>query len=134
MLSSCLLVSSYVDVFIVEYSLDTVLAELARCLSLFPNLHTVQIDVTSSTRRRRSLGEVFERTFENYSYPQIRNVFFMFFSVPFIASCPQARRVGSTYNSMNNSCLQTIQSNCPHLEELEDFGDVFWRPYACNGA
>jgi hypothetical protein len=134
MLSSCSLVNSYVDIFIVEYSLGTILAELAHCLSLFPNLHTVQIDVTSNTGRRRSVEETFKQTFKNYSYPQIRNVFIMLHSLSFIASCPQARRVGYTCYSMNILTMQTIQRNCPHLEELEDFGDVFWTPYACSGA
>ena len=128
------LVNSYLDIFIGEYSIETVLAELARCLSLFPNLHTVQIDVISSPRRR-SLREIFEQTFKKYSYPQIRNVFVMFFSVSFTASCPQARRVGFTqYYSMSRSCLQTIKGNCPHLEVLENFGDVFWTPETCNRA
>ena len=38
-------VNSYLDIFTVDYSAKTILAELARCLSLFENLHTVQIDV-----------------------------------------------------------------------------------------
>ena len=38
--------NSYLDIFIGDYSAKTVLAELARCLSLFENLlHTLQIDV-----------------------------------------------------------------------------------------
>jgi hypothetical protein len=132
-------VSSYVDIFIGQYSIETVLAELARCLSLFPNLHTVQIDVFLRFRRRgskrRSLKEIFEQTFKNHSYPQIRNVFVMFFSESFIASCPQARRIGFTRkHSMSRSCLQTILNNCPYLEVLEDFDDVFWRPDGCKRA
>jgi len=124
---------NYLDIFIVEYSIETVLAELARCLSLFPNLHTVQIDVDTSSRRRRSSLKVFEQTFKNCSYPQIRNVFVMFSSESFIACCPQTRRVGFTHSySMSRACLQFIQLNCPHLEVLESFGDVFWTPYACN--
>ena len=125
--------NSYLDIFIGEYSIETVLGELARCLNLLPNLHTVQIDVASSSRRRRSLGEIFQQSFKEYSYPQIRNIFVMFLSVSFVASCPQARRVGFTrYFYMSRKCLQIIQVNCPHLEELEGFGDVFWTPDACN--
>jgi len=126
------LMNSYLDIFIGQYSIESVLAELARCLSLFPNLHTVQIDVTTNSRRRRSLGKIFEQTFREYSYPQIRNVFVMFLSESFVASCPQARRVGFTHHySMTESCLETIRGNCPLLEELEGFGDVFWTPDAC---
>ena len=125
--------NSYLDIFISPYLIETVLAELARCLSLFSNLHTVQIDVGSSSRQRRSLGEIFEQTFKNYSYPQIRNIFVMFISLPFVASCPQARRIGFTRHwRMPRSWMQTILGNCPHLEVLEDFGEVFWSPDACK--
>jgi hypothetical protein len=140
-LSFCSFGSSYLDIFISEYSLETVLAELARCLRQFPNLHTVQIDVddhvVGSFRRGRS-WEIFEQTFKNYSYPQIRNVFVMFYSVPIIASCPQAQHVGFTRNwsmTRNKSCRKNILRYCHHMEVLasEDFGDVFWTPYnACE--
>jgi hypothetical protein len=71
-------VNSYLDVSICQYSIKTVLAELVRCLSLFPNLHTVQIDIIScSTNSNRICEKVFEQTFKKYSFPQIRNVFFM---------------------------------------------------------
>lgn len=104
------------DILIGEYSMETVLAELARCLTLLSNLHTVQIDVMSSSRGRT----IFERTFKKYSYPQIRNAFVMPSSQSFLASCPQARCVGLTRNSfMSASYLQTIMENCPHLEVLE---------------
>ena len=129
--------NSYVDILFGEYSIETVLVELARCLSLFPNLHTVQISLSADdySRRlrvgRRSLNEIFEQTFEKYSYPQIRNVFVMPLSVSFIASCPQARRVGFTRTVLDpiyRSCpsLQTILYNCPQLEVLEDLGGLFW--------
>jgi hypothetical protein len=109
-------VNSYIDILIGEYSLETVLVELARCLTLFSNLHTVQIDIVSSPRGRT----IFERTFKKYSYPQIRNASVMSSSQPFLVSCPQARCVGSTQNNlMPASYLQTIMENCPHLEVLE---------------
>ena len=127
--------NSYLDIFIGQYAIETVLAELARCLSLFSNLHTVQIDVVPSSERRRSSGEIVEQTFKNYSYPQIRNVFVTFFSVFFIASCPQARHIGYTRHwRMPRSWLQTILGNCPHLEVLEDFAEVFWTPDTCKRA
>ena len=128
--------NSYLDVAICQYSIKTVLTELARCLSLFPNLHTVQIDVRSSTAISASIcGEILEKTFKKYSFPQIRNVFVMIFSVSFLASSPEVRRVGlGRYRSMSRLSLQTIASNCPHLEVLEDFGDVFWTSDACECA
>ncbi|KAF8816630.1 hypothetical protein BYT27DRAFT_7127478 [Phlegmacium glaucopus] len=111
---------NYVDVFIGEYSFNSVVAELARCLSLFLNLHTIQIDVTS--RSKRSLEKTFERTFKKYSYPQIRNVFFMSLSESLLGSCPEARRIGFTTSwAIPRSSLQRIADNCPRLEVLEGF-------------
>ena len=127
--------SSYLDIFVGNYSIKNVLAELARCLSLFPNLHTVQIVVCTKSRLR-SLGEIFEHTFEKYSYPQIRNVFVVYLSVSFVASCPQARRIGlmqSVFKPMYGSYLQPILRNCPQLEVLEDLGGLNW-PYYANYA
>ena len=116
---------------------ETVLAELARCLSLFLNLHTVQINVQNSSSGRRSAGEIFEQTFKKYSYSQIRNVFVMQYSGSFIASCPQARRVDSSLHStLPGSCLQTLAGNCPHpnLEVLEGFDEGHWTPGVCKCA
>ena len=124
--------NSYLDIFISKYSLKGVLAELARCLSLFENLHTVQIEVDPNGGD--PLEEIFVETFQKYSYPQIRNVFIMFPSVSFVASCPRARRVGFTRNCSSSLCGKKLLRICPHLEILEDIGDVFWTPYACNCA
>ena len=125
--------NSYLDIFIGSYSIETVLAELARCLALFPNLHTVQIDVVSALgSTRRSLGIRLERAFHKYSYPQIRNIFVMFASVPFIASCPQARRLGFRQPYwIPNSFLQTTMNNCLHLEEL-DYPELLCSSHECQ--
>ncbi|KAF8816629.1 hypothetical protein BYT27DRAFT_7181450 [Phlegmacium glaucopus] len=108
---------NYIDVFIGECSCNRVLAELARCLSLFSNLHTIQIDVFWGSKR---VGNLFERAFKKYSYPQIRNVFVMPLSESLLGSCPEARRIGLTRNwTMSSSFLRRIVDNCPHLEALD---------------
>ena len=117
--------NSYLNIFIGDYSAKAVLAELARCLSLFPNLHTVQIDVDQECRL--PLEKMLKQTFEKSSYPQIRNVFIMHSIASFVASCPQARRVGFTqHSSWPGRDLESIVGMCPYLEELEDIGDAFW--------
>ena len=98
----------------------TLLAELAHCLSLFPNLHTVQIDVDLYSRQL-SFGKIFERTFKKYSYPQIRNV--LQYTLRCILPTGTARRLYARL--LNVQCLQTIMRICSHLEVvLEAFGDV----------
>lgn len=121
--------NSYLDVFIGDYSCNAVLTELARCMSLFPNLHTIQIDAPYGSRR--SWGKTFDRSFKGYSYPQIRNVFVMFSSQSLLASCPEARHVGSQQCLLFKTCIQLLIDNCPHLEVLESF--EVWGPdaYKC---
>ncbi|KAF8811083.1 hypothetical protein BYT27DRAFT_7185056, partial [Phlegmacium glaucopus] len=119
---------NYVDIFIGKHSFKMVVAELARCLSLFSNLHTIQIDVTSFSKRR-----VFERTFKKYSYPQIRNVFLMYSSESLLASCPKARRIGFTLGwTIPGSFLYRMVDNCPRFEVLEDFSGFMCRYDACK--
>ena len=120
--------NSYLDVFIADYSFDTVIAELARCLRLFSNLHTVQIKVASDSKR--SLHKIFARTFKYYSYPQIRDVTVMASSQSFIASCPEARHVDFIKQwawppryTDPGGYLSLIINNCPRLEVLEDVPD-----------
>ena len=73
------------------------------------------------------MGDKFEQIFKDYSYPQIRNVFVMPSSVSFVASCPQAKRVGLARDfRTSRTYLQAIVDNCPHLEVLEDFGEIVW--------
>ncbi|KAF8816618.1 hypothetical protein BYT27DRAFT_7076565 [Phlegmacium glaucopus] len=140
---------NYLDVFIGEYSFDTVLAELARCLSLFPNLHTIQVDVISRSRSRswlanksslnkQSFGGIFKQTFKSYSYPQIRNVFVMSISKPLIASCPEATRVGSIISTVGSMPLEpsdllcSLIDTCPRLEVLDECGDFISKPNMCE--
>ncbi|KAF8816627.1 hypothetical protein BYT27DRAFT_7127458 [Phlegmacium glaucopus] len=119
---------NYVDVFIGEYSFSRVLAELARCLSLFSNLHTIQIMVTWCSRR--DLDKTFERIFKKYSYPQIRNVFVISLTESFLGSCPEARRIG--FRRSRASSLHRIVDNCPRLEALEDFTGFICKGNTCR--
>ncbi|KAF8816617.1 hypothetical protein BYT27DRAFT_6381068 [Phlegmacium glaucopus] len=124
---------NYLDVFIGEYSFKPVLAELARCLSLFPNLRTIQVDVTfgsgSQSANKPSFRDIFEQTFKNYSYPQIRNVFVMYVSKPLIASCPEATRVGFISLMPFEPCdlLRSLIGTCPRLEVLDECDDFIWK-------
>ena len=130
--------NSYLDIYIPKNSIKTVLLELARCLSLFPNLHTVQLDIfpTSVRRINGPMEGIFEETFKNYSYPQIRNVFVTASSVSFLASCPQAKRVGMAplWTASKLYLLDIVDCGRKGLEVLEDFGDIVYTFDACRCA
>lgn len=120
-------VISYLDIRIGEYLSETVLTELARCMGLLSNLHTVQIDITQEVSKwqhiiEQGLKRIFANTFKNHSYPQIRNVFISPLTLDFISSCPEAKRVGfSQWMSPDN--LLNIARRFPCLEALDDFGN-----------
>ncbi|KAJ3507702.1 hypothetical protein NLJ89_g6160 [Agrocybe chaxingu] len=85
----------YVNVAILEYSVDTVLPELARCMTLFPNLHTVQLNFKLKRKRHAFLQDVFSP----YSYPHIHTVCLSESAAPFIHACPGLRELHSYQNA-----------------------------------
>src|SRR6266446_1642056 len=112
---------SFVNVLVTEYSVDTVLAELARCIALFPNLHTVQFNFRLSYHKRHHV----ENAFKAYQYPSIRNVFICPVSIMFLRACPEARFVAPMRWHKNFSWLRDIfekvLNECPALEVLGPF-------------
>ncbi|KAF9482367.1 hypothetical protein BDN70DRAFT_829306, partial [Pholiota conissans] len=70
------------DIIVADYSPDTVLEELARCIALMPNLHTVQIyfDINNSHLTRRA--------FSTYIFPQIRTAYLSTNASFFLDHCP----------------------------------------------
>ncbi|KAF9482388.1 hypothetical protein BDN70DRAFT_875136 [Pholiota conissans] len=58
------------DVMVVDYSTHTVLSELARCISIMPNLHTIHINI-----RIKNEEERVPKCFARYTYPQIRTAY-----------------------------------------------------------
>ena len=93
-------------------------------MSLFSNLHTVQIELDYGLQRVSE--QVFERTFKKYSYPQIRNAFVMSLSVPLLSSFPEAKRVGFTERRFSSDHFSEIARSCPRLEVLDNFDDGFY--------
>jgi hypothetical protein len=123
---------NFVNVVLTEFSLDTVLAELARCIALFPNLHTVQLCFRGNFNKRRLVKDTFKNTFKAYQYPSIRNVFVCPVSVIFICACREARFVAPiTWRPTwwwARDIFEIVLNECPALEVLGPFwldqGDV----------
>ncbi|KDR68717.1 hypothetical protein GALMADRAFT_146065 [Galerina marginata CBS 339.88] len=102
---------------VLSYSVETLLPELARCISLFPNLHTVQMHFFGPFV---TPVPGVATTFEGYKYPQIRNVCLSDNCAGFLASCPRANRV-TPY--MHVPCcshlLPCAKERCPQIEFFE---------------
>jgi hypothetical protein len=71
---------------VTDYSIDTVLAELARCIALFPNLHTVQLHFRFNEVQYLGM-------FTTYQYPSIKHIYICPMSAMFVGACPEARVV-----------------------------------------
>jgi hypothetical protein len=112
---------SFVNVIVTEYSVDTVLAELARCIALFPNLHTVQLHFRFTRERRHRVADAFK----SYQYPSIRNVFMCPMSFIFLCACPRVRFVAPIqWNNVSwwsRDVFEKALKECPALEVLGPF-------------
>src|SRR6266545_3466390 len=75
---------------ITDFSINSVLVELARCFSLFTNLHTVKLDMHNSSIRRQDM--VFDG-FKKHIYPSIRRVILATRAYPLLLSCPNVESV-----------------------------------------
>ncbi|KAF8808880.1 hypothetical protein BYT27DRAFT_7095528 [Phlegmacium glaucopus] len=76
-----------VNVDIGAYSRHSVLTELARCLALFPNLHSIQLKIDKDSSMR---PDAIAKPFEEYVYENIRTAVVSRNAVAFLWSCPHA--------------------------------------------
>jgi len=123
--------TSFVNVLVTGYSADTVLAELARCLALFPNLHTVQLNFRLAGVKHRV-----DNPFKIYRYPSIKNAYVCPVSDMILKACPEARIVSLwKWNDSSwwpHSMFDCATRYCPALEVLGPF--VFGREDMKSGA
>ena len=116
-----------------KYSVDTVLAELARCIALFPNLHTVQLNFRFNLQEYPRVMD----TFKAHQYSSVRNVFVSPVSVIFLCACPEVRMVApmQSYNALwwPRHYFEKVLNGCPALEVLGPFyfenGDMKCKAY-----
>ena len=94
-----------VNVEITDYSINSVLVELGRCFSLFPNLHTVKLDMDNSSRH---WDMVIANGFEKYIYPSIHRVILSHRAYPLLLSCPNVKSVQCISNAMTTELLKYL--------------------------
>jgi len=88
-----------VDVEIGPYSRHSILTELARCLALFPNLHTVRLKVEhDASMKYDAVG----KSFKGYIYPNIRTAIVSNNATGFLMTCPESR-LGKLLLSLRDS-------------------------------
>jgi hypothetical protein len=111
-----------VNVIITDFSLDSVLTELARCLLLFPNLHTLQLLGDSWRMMRFS-----SRVFHGKIFPSVRTLVFSYRAYHVVACCPDVKQV-TVVGNLNPDFLTASEviftqcvTNCPKVEVLRGF-------------
>jgi len=108
--------AEYVQIVNVEigiYAQTSVLAELARCLALFPNMHTVQLNIEETDIPQKMIAQ----PFAGYVYHSVQTVVVSSNILDFFKCCPQARRVDylKTYFPPR-TFWDAVAASCPRLE------------------
>ncbi|KDR68728.1 hypothetical protein GALMADRAFT_146075 [Galerina marginata CBS 339.88] len=109
--------SEYVNVINVEikdYSSHSVLEELARCMAVFPNLHTVKLLVLVDPLNAFDT----EKIFAKHSYPQIRTAMVSTRGFPLLRSCPGVQFAYSTEDCKTGHLTRVMLHSCPLLQNL----------------
>ncbi|KAF8170394.1 hypothetical protein BJ912DRAFT_150526 [Pholiota molesta] len=104
---------SVLDIRVIDNSAKTVLPELARCIALLPNLHTVQIYFDISQR------QLVADSFAPYTYPNIRTACVSRGGTAFLYSCPGLKLlIPWKTEEFSFYYYKEILSNCPSIETL----------------
>ncbi|CAA7267730.1 unnamed protein product [Cyclocybe aegerita] len=98
-----------VNVYVAAYSVRPVLDELARCLALFTNLHTITLDMRIGIQTGQK--HPVPGTFDKYQYPQIKTVYLGFSASYILPSCPEARQIYSLGD--NDFKMEMALNKCP---------------------
>jgi len=95
-----------VNVLITPYSADTVLEELARCLALMPNLHTVQIIYylcnffLPGRRGVVDITDLYRNAFAGHRYSSVRRIALSLDGGALLPCFPEARQIHTTLFSI----------------------------------
>jgi hypothetical protein len=123
-----------VNVLITPHSADTVLIELARCMALMKNLHTVQISSYSGfidlpRRRNIHISELYNAAFAEYRFPSVRRIAFNSpWEIEPLPCFPEARRVymalflrPSEHEDWNHWVLHQVKQLASHYPNVQVF-------------
>jgi len=81
-----------INVEVVDFSIHSVLAELAQCMRSFSNLHTVRLRISV----RSLTGMAARGAFQTHTYPSVRTVILSRTAYPLLLSCPNVQTIAST--------------------------------------
>ncbi|KDR77401.1 hypothetical protein GALMADRAFT_245595 [Galerina marginata CBS 339.88] len=104
-----------------DFSTQHVLAELARCMALFPNLHSVRLYIPSRECSSSKVLSLAQKAFSKYIYPQIDSVTVSHIAYPLLRSCPSVRsvnRMGLDISLIGDTGFgEWIRGYCTRLEQ-----------------
>jgi len=119
-----------VDVDVARYSDKSLLSELARCLSLFPNLRIVKLRTLRMDRHANGVPKMVEKAFGKYSYPQVSMAILSKWVYPFLSFCPKlqsvrwtdSNRYSPTFRKHTRAAVSRLQL-CTQLKSLAFRGE-----------
>ena len=107
-----------VNVILQGYCYDTVLAELARCLALFPNLHTLQV-----LGLGMCMGEITYKVFRGLNFSQIRTLVVPSPRYYILPAFPDVKDV-TCIDGCPEVFWETFFAHCPDVVSLGAFEDA----------
>jgi len=111
----------------VDFSIHSVLAELAQCMRSFSNLHTVRLRMSVS-----SLTDMVARgAFKTHTYPSVRTVILSCTAYPLLLSCPNIQTIASPQTPEKHYALWILR--CLQKSPLVEDVRCFFHPYMLCG-
>ncbi|KAF8907644.1 hypothetical protein CPB84DRAFT_1768428 [Gymnopilus junonius] len=110
-----------VNVHVRDYSVVPVVEELARCIAIFPNLHSVKLQISFNPAERPfGYRSEVSKIFSSRSYPQIRSIFVSKSAYGLLASCPEVLEARNLeVGRLDGWHFLRAISSCHRLENLE---------------
>ncbi|KAJ3507701.1 hypothetical protein NLJ89_g6161 [Agrocybe chaxingu] len=104
-----------------NYDVDSILRKLMSSMALFPNLHTVQLDLHTPFEYSALKNSLFAQ----YVYPQIRNLAISRGSENFIACCPGLKR----FQAIRQCAWQALLKTVCRYPQIEVIGGLLFVDY-----
>ncbi|KAF9482372.1 hypothetical protein BDN70DRAFT_919157 [Pholiota conissans] len=108
------------DIYVTDYSAKTIVPELARCMSLMPNLHTIQIYLEWKGIFGFDYAQLIPCGFHRYVYPQIRTACVSMNAFPILSRAPNVKALHVLKPNLRytSGLLEYIKSITPSINIL----------------
>lgn len=105
----------YVNVVLTRFQTHSVLPAFSKCLSILPNVHTIQI-----LHAHSAMTTALKDAFRGHTFPSVKTIFLPEQAHEVLRCCPNLRKVVCIQGS-GSKLVTAIAKAAKHVEELENF-------------